>query len=112
VVPLSLQISSAGAGAPPRPGSDDVWAAYIAAKTAAEDDLRARDLDWTILRPGRLLDTPGTGLVTLAEPPAGAGPVTREDVATVIIALIPTAFGLTLELRQGDTPIADAIAAL
>jgi hypothetical protein len=35
-----------------RPGSDQVWAAYIAAKTAADADLRARDLDWTILRPG------------------------------------------------------------
>jgi len=45
-----VQVSSMGAGQPPRPGSGEVWAAYIAAKTAAEADLRARDLDWTILR--------------------------------------------------------------
>src|SRR5580658_10216154 len=32
-----VQVSSMGAGQPPRPGSDDVWAAYITAKTAAED---------------------------------------------------------------------------
>src|SRR6266566_5619004 len=33
-----VQVSSIGAGRPPRPGSDEVWAAYIAAKTAAEAD--------------------------------------------------------------------------
>jgi nucleoside-diphosphate-sugar epimerase len=37
-----LQVSSMGAGQPPRPGTDEVWAAYITAKTAAEADLRAR----------------------------------------------------------------------
>ena len=40
-----VQVSSMGAGQPPRSGTDEVWAAYIAAKTAAEEDLRARDLD-------------------------------------------------------------------
>src|SRR5262249_19685035 len=39
-----VQISTMGAGQPPRPGTDEVWAAYITAKTAAEDDLRSRDL--------------------------------------------------------------------
>ena len=55
-----VQISSMGAGQPPQPGTGEVWAAYIAAKTAAEDDLRSRDLDWTILRPGHLTDAPAT----------------------------------------------------
>ena len=61
-----VQISSMGAGAPPRPGTDEVWAAYMTAKTAAEADLRARDLDWTILRPGGLTDAPATGRIRLA----------------------------------------------
>ena len=56
-----VQVSSMGTGQPPRPGTDEVWAAYITAKTAAEDDLRARDLDWTIVRPGGLTDVPATG---------------------------------------------------
>jgi putative NADH-flavin reductase len=59
-----VQISSMGAGEPPRPGRGEVWAAYITAKTAAEADLRRRDLDWTIVRPG--------GSRTL-RPPAGSG---------------------------------------
>jgi nucleoside-diphosphate-sugar epimerase len=82
-----VQVSSMGAGSPPRPGTDEVWAAYITAKTAAETDLSARDLDWTILRPGGLTDAPATGKVRLAPPPTDGGTVTRADVAAVIVAL-------------------------
>ncbi|WP_040866589.1 SDR family oxidoreductase [Nocardia exalbida] len=109
-----LQISTMGAGEPPAPGSDEVWAAYIDAKTKAENDLRSRDLDWTILRPGRLLDAPGTGLVTLAPPPVERGEVPRADVAAVLAGLLPAAhtFELTLELVSGSDPISQAIAQL
>ncbi len=106
-----IQISSMGAGKPPVPGRDEVWTAYIAAKTAAEDDLRRRDLAWTILRPGRLTDEPGTGLVRLApEVPPGAVP--RDDVAAVIVALLdnPGTAHRTYELVSGDTPIVDLVA--
>src|SRR3984957_7807357 len=70
-----VQISAMGAGQPPRPGTDEVWAAYITAKAAAEADLRSRDLDWTILRPGHLTDDPATGRVRLAPPPVPGGAV-------------------------------------
>src|ERR1700727_2342587 len=83
-----VQVSSMGAGQPPRSGTDEVWAAYIAAKTAAEDDLRDRSLDWTILRPGGLTDSPATGMVRLAVPPGPAGKVPRADVAAVMAALL------------------------
>ncbi|WP_326823191.1 NAD(P)H-binding protein [Streptosporangium sp. NBC_01756] len=106
-----VQISSMGAGKPPEPGSDEVWAAYLTAKTAAEDDLRTRDLDWTILRPGALTDDPGTGLVALSDPPSPRGRVPREDVAAVIVALLaaPGSHGRTLELIGGDTPVPEAV---
>lgn len=103
-----VQISSMGAGKPPAPGRDEVWAAYIKAKTEAEEDLRARDLDWTILRPGRLTNDPGTGRVLLApEVPPGAVP--RDDVAAVVVALLDDQESVrrTLELVSGDTPISD-----
>jgi len=58
-----LQISTMGAGRPPAPGSDESWASYLDAKTKAEADLRGRDLDYTIVRPGSLTDGAGTGLV-------------------------------------------------
>ena len=106
-----VQISSMGAGQPPQPGRDDVWAAYITAKTAAEADLRARDLDWTILRPGGLTDAPATGRIRLAPPPVPRGRVPRTDVAAVIAALLdtPGTRHHTLELVGGDTPVAAAV---
>ena len=106
-----VQISSMGAGQPPQPGTDEVWAAYITAKTAAEDDLRSRDLDWTILRPGHLTDTPATGRIRLAAPPVPAGTISRADVAAVIAALLdePDTWHQTLEVTGGDSPIAAAV---
>ncbi len=106
-----VQVSSMGAGRPPRPGADEVWAAYITAKTAAEADLRARDLDWTILRPGGLTDAPATGKVRLAAPPVPGGTVSRADVAVVIAALLdnPGTRYQTLELVGGDSPVAAAV---
>jgi uncharacterized protein YbjT (DUF2867 family) len=106
-----VQVSSMGAGRPPAPGRGEVWAAYITAKTAAEADLRARDLDWTILRPGGLTDAPATGKIRLALPPVPAGTVPRADVAAVIAALLdnPGTGRQTLELTGGDTPVAAAV---
>ncbi|MGW5358805.1 SDR family oxidoreductase [Actinopolymorpha pittospori] len=112
-----VQISSMGVdsvrdGATP-PGQDEVFVAYLRAKLAAEDDLRARDLDWTIMRPGRLTDDPGSGRVRLT-PHAEFAPVSRDDVAAVIMALLdsPATTGLVLEMVAGDTPIDEAIAQL
>src|SRR5689334_16157952 len=106
-----VQISSMGAGQPPRPGADEVWTAYITAKTAAEADLRSRDLDWTIVRPGGLTDAPGTGRIRLAAPPVPRGTVPRADVAAVIAALLddPGTRHQTLELTGGDSPVAAAL---
>jgi uncharacterized protein YbjT (DUF2867 family) len=106
-----VQISSMGAGSPPRPGTGEVWAAYITAKTAAETDLRTRDLDWTILRPGGLTDAPPSGRIRLAAPPLPAGTIPRADVAAVIAALLdePGTRHQTLELTGGDSPVAAAV---
>src|SRR5262245_19675779 len=106
-----VQISSMGAGQPPQPGRGEVWAAYITAKTAAEDDLRSRDLDWTIVRPGGLTDSAATGRVRLAAPPVPRGTIARADVAAVIAALLdePGTRHQTLELTGGNSPVASAV---
>jgi nucleoside-diphosphate-sugar epimerase len=108
-----LQISTMGAGTAPDPSRDEVWAAYLEAKTAAEDDLRARDLDWVILRPGALTDDPPAGTVLLGEPSVGRGEVTRADVAAVIAELLrtPAVSRRVLELRGGDASVKEAVAA-
>ncbi|MEN1973677.1 SDR family oxidoreductase [Cellulomonas olei] len=107
-----LLVSSVGAGAEPPPGTDEVFAAYLRAKTAAEEALRERDLDTTILRPGSLTDEPGTGRVRLG-PDIPRGSVPRDDVAAVLVALLdePRTAGLTLELSEGAVPVAAAVAA-
>ncbi|MEU7160180.1 SDR family oxidoreductase [Streptomyces chrestomyceticus] len=106
-------VSSMGADTEPPAGTDEVFAAYLRAKGAADADVRARPgLDWTILRPGRLTDDPGTGLVRLAES-TGRDEVTRDDVAAVLAALLdePRTIGRTLELIGGDTPVEEAVRA-
>ncbi|MFJ4186830.1 NAD(P)H-binding protein [Kitasatospora sp. NPDC089509] len=106
-----LMVSTRGAGSPPPADADEVWAAYVRAKTAADEHLMAQDLDWTVLRPAALTDAPGTGHVRLT---AGrsVGEVTRDDVARVLLALLdtPAAAGLVLELAAGPDPVPDAVA--
>ncbi|WP_043264916.1 NAD(P)H-binding protein [Streptomyces sp. CT34] len=106
-----LVVSSMGADREPPEGTDQVFAAYLRAKGAADADVRARaGLDWTILRPGRLTDDPGTGQVTLADA-TGRGEVSRDDVAAVLAALLeePDTAGRTLELIGGDVPVVEAV---
>ncbi|MEV4206259.1 NAD(P)-binding oxidoreductase [Nocardia salmonicida] len=109
-----VQISTMGAGSPPAAGTDEVWAAYIDAKTRAEEDLRTRDLDWTILRPGRLTDTEGNGLITLGPPPIPRDSVPRADVAATLASILvaDNTFRHTLELVSGSQPIDSAVAAI
>lgn len=97
----------------PPPGTSDVFAAYLRAKAASELDVRSRDLDWTVLRPGRLTDAEPSGRVRLA-PKVERAEISRADVAAVLLALLdePRSGGLTLELVAGDTPIADAVRAV
>ena len=106
-----LQISSMGAGKPRNPPDvSEVFGAYLDAKRAAEEDLRRRDLDWTILRPGILTDGSATGRVRLG-PSVGRAEVTRADVAAVLVALLhePESARHALELVNGDTPIPEAV---
>jgi uncharacterized protein YbjT (DUF2867 family) len=110
-----LLVSSTGVDAPPSavgdPDVDPVWAAYLRAKKAAEEAIRESDLEWTILRPGQLTDDPGTGRVLLEPPPVERGPVTRDDTATVLAALLdtPGTAGRVLELRAGAEDVLAAV---
>ncbi len=109
-----LMVSAMGAAEPPAEGGDDdVFAVYLRAKAAADEALRASGLDHTIVRPGGLTDDPGTGLVKVAER-LDRGQIPRADVAAVLVACLdaPATIGRSFDLVGGDTPIADALAAL
>ncbi|AEC18680.1 NAD-dependent epimerase/dehydratase [Pusillimonas sp. T7-7] len=83
---------------------------YMAVKKLADVHVADTDLDWIILRPGTLLDAPGTGKVRagLAIP---YGDVTRDDVAASLVELIehPEVSRMIIELTGGDTPLDQAI---
>ena len=108
-----VQVSATGVDEEPDASRGDVWVAYLHAKRAAEEALRASSLDWTILRPGRLTDDPGVGKVLLA-PSVPRGAVTRDDTAAVLAALLdsPGTVGQTLELVEGDDDVLAAVAAV
>ncbi|SDZ48310.1 Putative NADH-flavin reductase [Asanoa ishikariensis] len=95
------------------PALDDDFEVYLEAKSAADADLRLRDLDWTILRPDGFTDKPGTGKVTVAET-VGRASIPRADVAAVIAAVVTgnLAVHRQFEVTAGDNPIEAAIAAL
>jgi len=110
-----VMISSLGADAEaPDDVGDPVFVAYLRAKGAADDNVRARrTLDSTIVRPGHLTNDPGTGRVTIADH-TGRGDIPREDVAAVLLAVLdtPGTAGRTFEVISGDTPITDAVTTL
>lgn len=107
-----LMVSSINADTPEQ--GPQAMQHYFAAKKAADDRLKASGLDYTVLRPGKLTDDTGTGRVALAESLGRTGDVTRDDVASVLLAMVdaPAAFNRQLELLAGDTSIDQAIDAL
>ena len=109
--PRYLMVSSTGAEAPP--DDDDVFSVYLQAKAQADAAVQASDRDWTIVRPGRLTDDPGTGRVRLDREPF-RGQVPRADVAAVLDALLEQdrAVGQVLYLSSGDDGIEQALQAL
>jgi uncharacterized protein YbjT (DUF2867 family) len=107
-----LMISSMGAGDPAR--GSEAMRPYLQAKAEADEALMASDLDWTIVRPGGLTEEPGTGLIAAASSLGRFGSITRDDVAAVLMGCLdePRTVRATFEVLEGDTPIADALAAL
>ena len=84
-VPRYLMVSSVGAENPP--DGDDVFSVYLRAKAEADAAVQASDREWTIVRPGRLSDEPGDGLVRIDLEPF-RGDVARADVAAVLDELL------------------------
>jgi uncharacterized protein YbjT (DUF2867 family) len=103
-----VMVSYFGAGPDHGVPGDDPFFAYAQAKAAADAHLRATDLDWTVLGPGRLTLEPATGRIAIGEGKA----VSRADVALVVAAALAddSTIRRTIEFNNGDVPIADALA--
>lgn len=107
-----LMVSSMGAGSG-SPDSDDVMDVYQWAKGQAEEAVADRDLELTILRPGRLTDGESTGKVTVSSSVERAD-ISRADVALVLLAVLDrkALAGKTFEVVGGTDEIDYALTAL
>jgi uncharacterized protein YbjT (DUF2867 family) len=107
-----VMVSSIGADDPA--GGSEQMRPYLEAKAEADRRLAGSGLDWTIVRPGRLTDDPGTGRVLVTGDMSVRGEVPREDVARVIAAALGDdgTIGKTFVVVAGDTPVDKALAAL
>lgn len=108
-----VQVSAINVDSPLPDGTGDVWRAYVEAKRDADAALRESDLDWTIIRPGRLTDEPATGRVALGSD-VPRGEIPRADVAAVLAAVIeaPGTVGRQWNVVSGETAVADAVRGL
>jgi uncharacterized protein YbjT (DUF2867 family) len=89
--------------------ADNPFFAYAEAKAAADEHLRASDLDWTVLGPSALTLGQPTGRIDVTATESGS--VSRADVAAVVAAALAddATIGRTIRFNSGDVPIAEAI---
>jgi uncharacterized protein YbjT (DUF2867 family) len=104
-----VMVSYFGAGPDHGVPQGDSFFPYAEAKAAADAHLRASDLDWTVLGPGRLTLEPATGRIAVGE---AKGAVSRADVALVVAAALAddSTIGRTIDFNNGEVPIAAALA--
>ena len=98
-------------GSSPEHGIDpfDSFFAYAEAKAAADEVLRASDLEWTVLAPSRLTLEDPTGRIDAEAESSGS--VSRADVARVIAQTLvePVTIGRTIRFNAGQAPIEEAL---
>jgi uncharacterized protein YbjT (DUF2867 family) len=76
-----VMVSAMGTGDPEHSGA---MRPYLEAKAEADAALETSGLDWTIVRPGRLTNDPGTGHVDAKHVAGHNGEIPRDDVALVL----------------------------
>lgn len=110
---ISRYVIVSAMGANPGVTGDDVFQVYLRAKFEADEALRQSGLDFTVVRPGRLTDDPGAGMIALG-PELERGAIPRPDVAATLALVLPApnTFGKTLDLVSGPLPIAEAVRAV
>ncbi|QDH80907.1 SDR family oxidoreductase [Echinicola soli] len=92
---------------------NDTLRPYYVAKHYADRMLAASSLDYTIIRPGGLLNEPGNGKVHAAAT-VERSTIPREDVAATVIAVLQNNHTVkkAFDLVSGEEPIADALGRL
>ena len=86
---------------------------YMKAKGHADDFLRERDLDWTIIKPGPLSGNPGTGRISISQHFGHTGETSLDNLAqaTCESLSLQNLFQKEFQMLDGDQPIAEALRA-
>lgn len=84
---------------------------YLRAKHRADEHLRAAGISYTIVRPGPLTQSSGTGKVEAREKLDRTGEIPREDVAEVLLKVLdaPNTENRTFDVLSGDESIDEAL---
>jgi uncharacterized protein YbjT (DUF2867 family) len=87
---------------------------YLQAKHNADEHLKNSGLNYTIVRPGQLINDEGTGKVSVSARQENFGKISRQDVARVLLAALDadTTVNRVFDVVSGDTPVAEALAKL
>ncbi|MNW25553.1 putative sugar epimerase YhfK [compost metagenome] len=83
---------------------------YYVAKHFADRMLMNSDLDYTIIRPGGLVNEEATGGIQIGED-ASRRTIPRADVAAIVVAALnePTTIGRAFDVTSGNMPISLAL---
>ncbi len=103
-----VMVSAMGARDPEAPSKIQH---YNRAKHIADIRLQMSTLNYTIIRPGKLTNDPGSGKIIAKTQIVEKTSITREDVAQVICKSLqhPGLIGVTFDLLNGDKPIDEAL---
>jgi nucleoside-diphosphate-sugar epimerase len=87
---------------------------YLTAKHYADRILKSTDLDYTILRPGRLTDDSGTVLITTETGSVSHREIPREDVASTITECLrnENSIGKVFDFVSGKNSITNIVNSL
>jgi uncharacterized protein YbjT (DUF2867 family) len=115
-VPRFVMVSALLPGEAVRAALGQDLESYLAEKHDAERTLRERDLEWCVVRPGTLDDSPATGRITVrnGDDPRPAGGVSRSDLAETIYEMVvaPEPVRGVLAVSAGTVPIRAALSAV
>lgn len=106
-----VMVSYFGAGPDHGVPKDHSFFAYAESKAAADEALRASDLEWTILGPSTLTLDKGQDSIDTAA--TKAGKVGRATVANVIAQTVfnDATVGRMINFNEGNAPISEALKA-
>jgi uncharacterized protein YbjT (DUF2867 family) len=105
-----LLVSSMGVDYYPDTPDADPFQIYLRLKGEADASVRDRDLDWTIMHPSGLDDSPGTGRIKVGER-LGGGSIPREDIAALLHWLLVENLAIRrqFEVTSGADRIEDLV---